>query len=35
MALGGGLAATDRRYRATSRERERERLDLPNATATS
>jgi cytochrome c-type biogenesis protein CcmF len=33
MALGGGLAATDRRYRATSRERER--LDLPSATATS
>ena len=30
MALGGGLAATDRRYRATSRERER--VGLPGAT---
>jgi cytochrome c-type biogenesis protein CcmF len=33
MALGGALAATDRRYRATSRARER--LDLPNASAAS
>ena len=29
MALGGGLAATDRRYRVTSRERQR--IDVPGA----